>query len=95
MKTTSPKSNTQQILAKMNKQKKFISMMFIVLLIIQIFLFYGVTNLGEQLNKNEESLNQIKYESMDTFVNRTIRTQERIMLDSIRQQWIQYLTIHS
>lgn len=82
------------IVKKIEVQKRVISLLFIIMLIAQIFIFYAITNTGQTLNENSHSLKSIEDGFKETFVSDTIRNQLRIMLTSTRQSWVQYLSVH-
>lgn len=88
------KSKNPDIFVRIEKQKKFVSYSFVVLLIIQVFLFNGITNLGNTLNQSYKGMQEANEQATEDFVNGTVRGQERIMLSAIRQGWIQYLNIY-
>lgn len=80
--------------ARLEKQKKFVSVVFVCILISQVFLFNGITNLGQTLEEDYNSIKASNQQATEDLINGTIRGQERIMLSSIRQGWVQYLSIH-
>lgn len=79
---------------RLEKQKKMVSVIFVCLLIVQVFLFNGITNLGQSLEDNYKGVTDSTEQATEDFINGTVRKQEQIMLSAIRQGWIQYLTIH-
>jgi hypothetical protein len=79
------------LLKRMEKQKRAISMIFVVLLFVQLFVFYEVSQLAGDFNETINVSNKTAVTMEEQFVSQTIRGQQRIMLNTIRQEWMQYL----
>lgn len=76
---------------KLEKQKKAISKVFIFLLTVQLFLFYEISNLGEDFDDINNGYSEVYVDTQQAFVDDIIRPQLRLVLSSIRQSWVQYL----
>lgn len=81
-------------MAKLNVYKKRLSTLFIVLLVIQVILFGNMQQSGIFFIKTSEELHDTKTEFSNVLLKDTIREQQRKMLSSIRQGWVQYLSVH-
>jgi hypothetical protein len=86
--------NPSLILKKIELQKKTISILFIILLLIQIFVFYGVSYLEQDFNSIDIEYSEFHATTQQNFVDDVIRPQQRLMLSAIRQSWVQYLIAH-
>jgi hypothetical protein len=77
---------------KYERAKNIISVIFIAILLAQTFVFGQVKNLGNSIT-NSLGQNQVDAANISAeFVQDTVRAQERRMLESARQGWIQYLS---
>lgn len=86
--------NKADTVLRIEKQKKIISMTFVAALVIQIFLFYNVSNLGQEIAKTKSAMETVKVDTQQTLIVDTVRAQQRFMLNAVRQGWVQYLTAH-
>jgi hypothetical protein len=94
MKELLNKKSKAPIIETMEKQKKVISWIFIVLLVVQVLLFDNVTNLGREFNNTTGLITSTNTALAQDFVANSVRGQERIQLNAIRQGWVQYLVAH-
>lgn len=90
MKATNPSS----MLERMEKQKRVMSILFIVLLLIQLFVFYEVSYLEEDFNVINNTYSELHSSTEQNFIEDVVRPQQRLMLSTIRQSWVQYLITH-
>lgn len=75
--------------------KNVSSILFIVILIIQVFAFGYITHANDNIDSNITEITALKADLSDTFINDIVRQQQRRTLNSIRQSWIQYITINN
>lgn len=74
------------------KLKKRLFLFFLILFIFQIFFFSEITKLSYKYPNAIESLNEGKVQNQIILINNTVRNQQRLMLQSIKQSWINYIT---
>jgi hypothetical protein len=87
-------TNPSLMITKMGKQKKFVSMLFVALLLVQLFIFYEVSYLEQDFSSINKEYSDLYSTTEQQFVDEVIRPQQRLMLSTIRQSWVQYLVSH-
>lgn len=74
--------------------KQNITIICIIVLAIQVILFTKVQDVGREMQKNEETLMELRLKSDEALIDKTVRPQQRRILDAIRQSWIQYFNVN-
>lgn len=75
--------------------KNIASIVFIIILVFQVFAFGYITKTNSYIDTTIQILSELENDFSQTFVNDTIRQNQRLDLNSIRQSWIQYVNIHN
>lgn len=75
--------------------KNIASIVFIIILVFQVFAFGYITKTNSYIDTTIQTLSELENDFSETFINDTIRQNQRLALNSIRQSWIQYINIHN
>lgn len=78
-----------------NKIKNVASVFFIIILAFQVFTLGYVAQSGDKINTEINAIKDIKVSVSEKLINDMIRQEERQALNSIRQSWLQYITINN
>lgn len=88
METKSSKKAYQKI-------KNISSILFIIVLIFQVFVIGYITQTNNSIDNNILEIEQLKTNNDNIFIKDTIRQQQRQTLNAVRQSWLQYLTTNN
>lgn len=76
------------------RHKKVLGIIFICLLVVQLFVLKDVTDLGRHIQSTSQQLTTTKIDAQNALINNTVRQEQRTILNGVRESWIQYFQLH-